>query len=130
MSTAEPTPVLKGPHARRRFTQFFARVDAILRDASAIVHDDLPGQVVFQCNGRTPVFMLEALGRVYGKLDLDAKLFDRIRLETKIVEDALGAVDFWAVLRKKAAGWSLPAGVKQLCDQWYFDACGRAWARP
>lgn len=128
MSTADAAPVLKGPHARRRFTQLLAKVDVILLDASAIVHDALPGQVVFQSNGRTPVFMLEALGRVYDKLDLDAKLFERIRLETKIVEDALGAVDFWAVLRKKAVGWSLPAGVKQLCDQWYFDACGRAWA--
>ncbi len=74
------------------------------------------------------MFMLQALGRVYRQFDLDKDLFERIRIETKIIEDALGQLDFWAVIVKKAASWSLPPRAQQLARDRYLECCGRAWA--
>lgn len=121
-------PILKGPHARRRFVQHLFRFEKYLGEALDQASVNLPGQVLFQRNGRTPMFMLEALGRVYEKLDLYDELFSLIRLETKIIEDALGQIDFWDVIEKKCKDWSMPDGVQKLARERYVETCGRVWA--
>lgn len=119
---------LKGPHARRRFTKHLKKVQQLLNEAMASKGPALLAQVFFQYNARTPLFMLEALGRVYEHLDLDHKLFARIRLESKIIEDALGSMDYWLSAAKKCHDWSMPAGVTLLARDRYIEACGRTWA--
>jgi len=84
--------------------------------------------VFFQYNSRAPLFVLEALGRVYEHMGLKDKLFARVRLESKIVEDALGSMDFWLAVAKKCIDWSMPAGVTLLARDRYLEACGRTWA--
>lgn len=116
---------LKGPHARRRFTQHLVKVQQLLNDAAGNLH---PAEMFFQKNARTPMFMLQALGRVYKHLELHDTLFERIRQETKIVEDALGAMDFWNVVTKKCQEWRLPAGIVQLARDHYLESSGRTWA--
>lgn len=127
-STENITLAIKGPHARRRFLKHLAKVQQLLQEADALNQDVSPAQILFQSNTRAPMFMLQGLARVYGKLDLDDKLFARIRLESKIVEDALGLIDFWTALTKQCQAWSLPAGVAQLARERTIDATGRAWA--
>lgn len=119
---------LKGPHARRRFTSHLTRVQQLLDEAMAGKSSKLLAQLFFQSNARTPLFMLEALGRVYGQLNLKDKLFARIRLEAKIIEDALGSMDFWQAVTKRCIEWSMPAGVSSLAQDRYLEACGRTWA--
>lgn len=129
MSSTEKTSLaIKGPHARRRFLKHLAQFQQLLQEAEALNQDTSPAQILYQSNGRAPLFMLQGLARVYGKLDLDDKLFDRIKLESKIVEDALGLIDFWSVTSKLAQQWSLPAGVVQRARERTIDATGRAWA--
>jgi hypothetical protein len=123
-----PNAPLKGPHARRRFTQFLAKLEPLLLDAVATKHDAFPGETLYQTNVRTPMFMLQSLGRVYEHFGLNDKLFAQIRLECKIIEDALGLVDYWSVVLKKGQRWSLPPGVMKLAQEHYHEACGRAWA--
>ena len=98
---------LKGPHARRRFTRHLAKVQQLLDEACAAKGPASPAQVFFQYNARTPMFMLQALGRVYEHLGLNDKLFARIRLEAKIIEDALGNMDYWLAVAKKSIDWSI-----------------------
>ncbi len=130
MSNA-PEPIiikpLKGPHARRRFTKPLAKVQQLLDDAMASKGQALLAQVFFQYNARAPMFALEALGRVYEHMGLKDKLFTRVRLESKIVEDALGSMDFWLAVAKKCIDWSMPAGVTLLARDRYLEACGRTW---
>jgi hypothetical protein len=119
---------LKGPHARRRFTSHLLKVETLLNEAQGLAADGIPGEIIFKGGLRTPMFMLEALGRVYRHQDLDNDLFERIRTESKIIEDALGLVDYWAAISSKAVTWSLPAGAQQLAKARYLEACGRVWA--
>lgn len=125
--TSESAP-LKGPHARRRFTSHLNKAQAVLTEAVGLAADSMPGEIAYRGNLRTPMFMLQALGRVYRQFDLDNDLFERIRVETKIIEDALGQLDFWAVVSKKTASWSLPPRAQQLARERYVESCGRAWA--
>src|SRR5262245_48532793 len=104
----------KGPHARRRFAKHLNSIDQLLTDAIASSSHAFPGQTFFQNNGRNPMFMLQALGRVYEELHDESKLFSRIRLESKIVEDALGQIDFWNAVSRNCQTWMLPAGAQQL----------------
>lgn len=128
--TAEPIIVkaLKGPHARRRFSKHLAKVQQMLDEATTTKDVSLPAQLFFQSNARASLFMLEALGRVYEHLDLNFTLFSRIRQESKIIEDALGVMDFWQVVARKCSEWSMPAGVSRLALDRYLEACGRTWA--
>lgn len=119
---------LKGPHARRRFTKHLKKVQQLLIEAMASKGPALLAQVFFQYNARTPLFMLEALGRVYEHLNLQNKLFARIRLESKIIEDVLGSMDYWLAVAKRCIDWSMPAGVTLLARDRYLEACGRTWA--
>lgn len=119
---------IRGPHARRRFTRHLDQVRQLLEEAIATKGQGRPAEVFFQKKARTPLFMLEALGRVYQHLDLADKLFGRIRQEAKIIEDALGQMDYWLAVSKKTSSWSMPAGVTQLARERYLEACGGTWA--
>lgn len=129
--------------------RFLAQLDAFRRaldtaqnppsgDAEAALHGPgaLLGHRLYTANGRTPVFMLQGLARVHRKLDFGAEtppteVFDRVRLEAKIVEDVLGKVDFWWVLAGKAKAYKLPAAVVAWASQQHVEACGETltWLR-
>lgn len=121
----------KGPRAQRRFLRQLGLIQQILQTASApqsgFGPESFPAHIFYKKNGRTPMFILQGLGRVYENLDLDDKLFERLKLESKIIEDAVGAVDFWWVTANKARSWSLP-GAAQIASERHLEACGRAWA--
>jgi hypothetical protein len=120
-------------------SRFLGPLDAFrdsLRKATAREADHGPdalfGHALYTAGGRTPVFMLQGLARVFRKLDLDdlnaadAELFDRLRLETKIVEDVLGQIDYWWVVGQKAAAYKLPRPVVAWAAQRHVEACGAA----
>ncbi|HMO36561.1 MAG TPA: hypothetical protein PKA06_11005 [Gemmatales bacterium] len=124
-------PSLSDPlnaHALPRFTVPLKKVADLLAETQATALDTFPGQVIYQRGLRTTMFQLQALGRVYRRWNLDKPLFDSIRRESKILEDAIGFVDFWNVLAQKSIAWALPITVRQLAHDRYREACGRAWA--
>ena len=87
------------------------------------------GHALYMAGGRTPVFMLQGLSRIYRKLELegqDAEIFDRLRLQAKVIEDVLGQIDFWWTVRRKAAEHGLPAAVIDWAEQRHVEACGEA----
>jgi len=60
---------------------------------------------------RTPIFMLEALARIYTKV-YDSKDLEKCKEQFKALEDALGAVDYYAAFAKELAGnTKIPAAV-------------------
>lgn len=118
---------IKGPHARRRFAKQLVATQAALQQSLAPADGTLPAHAFYKHNGRTPLFMLQGLARVYGNLGIDDAFFDALKVEAKIIEDALGAVDFWWVTAQKLSGWGLPAGTVRLAQDKHTEACGRAW---
>lgn len=61
-----------------------------------------PALWLYQNNCRTPVFMLEGLSKLY--LDLhDKKKFSSLKEQFKLIEDALGAIDYYDSFAKEFA---------------------------
>ncbi len=57
---------------------------------------------LYQNNARTPLFMLEGLARLYSSLH-NKKRFARIDMHFKLIEDALGAIDYYDAFAKEFA---------------------------
>jgi hypothetical protein len=62
-----------------------------------------PALWLFLHDLRTPMFMLESLGKIYAEL-IDKKFFTGLRDAFKQVEDALGALDYYAAYQKEFTG--------------------------
>ncbi len=71
------------------------------------------GLWLYQNNARTPLFMLEGLARLYSRLH-DRKTFEKVETQAKLVEDALGAIDYYDGFAKEfALDNSMPAKVTE-----------------
>jgi hypothetical protein len=127
--TAIPSPLSRFLGPLDAFRQSLGKAAAREADHGP---DALFGHALYTAGGRTPVFMLQGLARIFRKLDLDdlntadAELFDRLRLEAKIVEDVLGQIDYWWVVGQKAAAYKLPRPVLAWAAQRHVEACGVA----
>ncbi|MES2795719.1 MAG: hypothetical protein V4683_07135 [Bacteroidota bacterium] len=66
---------------------------------------------------RTPVFMLEGLAKLYASL-YDDNYFEKIKDKFKLVEDALGALDYYASFQKElSANPEFPASLNLYFQQ-------------
>ncbi len=75
-----------------------------------------PALWLFQNEMRTPMFMLEALSKMYATWH-DKKKFTALRNEFKAFEDILGAIDYYEAFRKEFAGnQKIPAPIKIFLD--------------
>jgi hypothetical protein len=74
-----------------------SKIESLLTEA---ITQQNPGLWLIQKDLRTPIFMLEAIFKVYEKV-YTSKEFKKIKLKCKALEDALGAVDFYNVLAKE-----------------------------
>jgi hypothetical protein len=74
-----------------------SKIESLLTEA---ITQENPGLWLIQKNLRTPIFMLEAIFKVYEKVYTN-KEFKKIKLKCKALEDALGAVDFYNVSAKE-----------------------------
>ncbi|CAN5538125.1 hypothetical protein BH10ACI3_BH10ACI3_02060 [soil metagenome] len=69
-----------------------------------------PGLWLYQNNARTPIFMLEGLAKLYSTIH-NKKRFAKIEEHFKLLEDALGAIDYYDNFAKKfAADKKAPKG--------------------
>ncbi|MGC4099744.1 hypothetical protein [Ferruginibacter sp.] len=70
-----------------------------------------PALWLYQNNARTPLFMLEALAKLYAGIH-NKKKFSKIKEHFKLLEDALGAIDYYDAFAKLfAADKKIPATV-------------------
>jgi hypothetical protein len=70
-----------------------------------------PGLWLYQNNARTPLFMLEGLAKLYSGIH-NKKKFTKLKAHFKLLEDVLGAIDYYDAFAKQFAGnKKIPAAV-------------------
>lgn len=79
------------PLGLQRYQYFLQQLQDIL---SAADKEQNPALYFYQQNARTPLFMLEALSRVYRNIH-NSKRFTKLQIRFKQLEDMLGAVDYY-----------------------------------
>ncbi|MBP6432777.1 MAG: hypothetical protein KA319_13515 [Ferruginibacter sp.] len=78
----------------KRFEYFLQQVEALLNKAAKQRN---ASAWLFKNNARTPFFMLEGLAKVYTELH-NKKKFTKLKEHFKLIEDGLGAVDYYQSL--------------------------------
>src|SRR6187402_1328427 len=74
-----------------RFEFYLGKVESLLQQAAK---DNNPALWLYTNDLRTPMFMLEALSRLYSNLHNKNK-FTKLKEHFKLLEDGLGAVDYY-----------------------------------
>lgn len=104
-----------------RFTFYIDQVDKLLLDAAKQKNAAL---WLYQNNARTPIFMLEGLAKLYGGLH-NHKRFGKIGDHVKLLEDGLGAIDYFDGFSKAfAQDKTLPAGLAQYAQAKSLEKAG------
>lgn len=83
--------------APTRFEHFLQLFQQLLAKAAT---QRSPALWLYRNNARTPLFMLEGLCKLYAKLH-NKKRFEKMKEQFKLLEDALGAVDYYDSLVKE-----------------------------
>lgn len=79
------------PVGKYRFNYFLTKIEEILTEAS---NTKDPARFIYSKDMRTPLFMLEALARIYEKIYGDKKL-KKLNKRYKYLEDFIGQIDFY-----------------------------------
>jgi hypothetical protein len=83
-----------------RFNFFLDKLEALIIKADKQKN---PALFLYQHNARTPLFMLEGLSKMY--IDIhNKKKFSKLKEHFKLLEDAIGAIDYYDTIAKKIAG--------------------------
>jgi len=79
-----------------RFETFLQQFEKILSKAASQKN---PALYLYQNNSRTPLFMLEGLAKLYSGIH-NQKKFTKLKEHFKLLEDALGAIDYYDSIAK------------------------------
>lgn len=91
-----------------RFNYFLDQLQALLDTASKQKN---PALWLYQNNARTPLFMLEALSKLYSGIH-NKKKFSKLDAQFKLLEDTLGAIDYYDSFAKEfSTNKNIPATV-------------------
>ncbi len=91
-----------------RFEFFFNQLQTLL---NAAAKQKNPALWLYRNNARTPLFMLEALAKLYAELHNNKK-FSKIKEHFKLLEDGLGAIDYYdAITKDLATNKKIPAKI-------------------
>lgn len=82
-----------------RFDFFLNQLQALLNKAA---RQKNPALWLYQNNARTPLFMLEGLAKLYAGLH-NRKKFSKLKEHFKLLEDAIGQVDYYDAFAKELA---------------------------
>ncbi|MBS1758205.1 MAG: hypothetical protein JSU03_13100, partial [Bacteroidetes bacterium] len=86
-------------HGRERFEFYLVKLEALFAQAIA---DKNPALWLYNNNARTPLFMLEGLAKLYAGIH-NKKKFLKIKEHFKLLEDTLGAIDYYDGFAKEFA---------------------------
>ena len=81
----------------KRFNYYLDQLEALFVKAAKQKN---PGLWLYQHNARTPLFMLEGLAKLYAGLH-NRKKFEKIKASFKLLEDVLGAIDYYDAFSKE-----------------------------
>ncbi len=91
-----------------RFEFFLTQLQNLLAKAAKQKN---PGLWLYQNNARTPLFMLEGLAKLYSGIH-NKKKFAKLKAHFKLLEDVLGAIDYYDAFAKLfAANKKIPAAI-------------------
>lgn len=82
-----------------RFDFFLNQLQTLLDKSSKQKN---PGLWLYQNNARTPLFMLEGLAKLYAGIH-NKKKFTKIKAHFKLLEDAIGQIDYYYAFAKEFA---------------------------
>lgn len=82
-----------------RFDFFLTQLQSLLDKAA---RQKNPALWLYQNNARTPLFMLEGLAKLYAGIH-NRKKFSKIKAHFKLLEDALGQIDYYDAFAKEFA---------------------------
>jgi hypothetical protein len=100
-----------------RFEKQLEKLETLMLSASK---DHNPALFLYSNDARTPLFMLEALSRLYRDLH-NKKKFQKLRDEFKFLEDALGSIDYYECYAKSFLEHpNVPVNIRE-----YMQAQGR-----
>lgn len=85
------------PNGWMRFEYYLQQLQLLLNKAETSQN---PAWILYSENARTPLFMLEALSRIYEKIYNKKSLF-KLKEHFKLLEDMLGAIDYYDVFYKQ-----------------------------
>ncbi len=74
-----------------RFNLYLDQLEKLINDAAGQTD---PAMWLYQNNARTPLFMLEGLAKLYSGIH-NKKRFEKIKAHFKLMEDGLGAIDYY-----------------------------------
>ncbi|MEP7106807.1 MAG: hypothetical protein ABI760_02475 [Ferruginibacter sp.] len=86
-------------HGFTRFDYFFDQLQPILTTAAKQKN---PALWLYRNNARTPLFMMEALAKMYAGFH-NGKKFTKIKEHFKVLEDGLGEIDYYDMIAKDLA---------------------------
>lgn len=93
-----------------RFEYYLNQLQALLTKAAKQKN---PALWLYQNNARTPLFMLEGLAKLYSGLH-NKKKFSKIKEHFKLLEDALGTIDYYDAFAKQfGANKKIPTSITQ-----------------
>jgi hypothetical protein len=105
--------------ATERFNTYISQLQTLLASAEKQKN---PGVWLYKNNARTPLFMLQALGKLYSEIQ-NKKKFTKIRYTAKEVEDAIGQLDYYTVLLADLSKIKkLPTPYLAACKEKYLQA--------
>lgn len=94
----------------QRFEFFLQQLEALIIKADKQKN---PALFLYQHDARTPLFMLEGLCKMYAELH-NKKKFSKLKEHFKVLEDALGAIDYYdAIAKNLSKNKKIPAKVLQ-----------------
>lgn len=82
-----------------RFELFLSRLQELIAKSSKQKN---PALWLYQNNARTPLFMLEGLAKLYAGIH-NKKKFTKIKAHFKLLEDAIGQIDYYDAFAKELA---------------------------
>ena len=92
----------------KRFEFFLDQLQVLLSKAAKQKN---PGLWLYQNNARTPLFMLEGLAKLYSGIH-NRKKFEKIKSQFKLLEDILGAIDYYDAFAKSfSTNKKIPAAI-------------------
>ncbi|MEI7670460.1 MAG: hypothetical protein WCJ33_10300 [Pseudomonadota bacterium] len=81
-----------------------------------------PGQALHSNDGRTPFFQLQGLARIDSKIGKDISKAERLLLDFKEIEDALGKYDYWVSMLDNNKKWKFPVVIENyFTNQSYYQ---------
>ncbi|MCZ8341717.1 MAG: hypothetical protein O9301_01680 [Leptospira sp.] len=98
----------------QRFSFYLNKLEVLLETAS---ESNNPGLTFYSNDGRTPLFMLEGLSRLYSEFQNSSK-FTSLKERFKLFEDLLGSIDYFDVYSKHYEGKSeIPNSIKEYMSE-------------